>query len=315
MRRTIIAVYDDASTAHRVVEELVRSGIPRADIGLAMHDPGERGAKHLRGEAGDGDVSAGEGAAFGAVVGGLTGLLVGMGALLIPGIGPVLAAGPLVSALAGAGIGMGAGAITGGIVAGLVDLGVPQEEAGMYVEAVRRGSTLVTATVHDHEMDRASEIVRRHNPVNMDQRVTQWRAKGWETFDPNIDPYTAEDLTSEREQYRQHAASAAAGAGTSGAYAPPAYSTGFDMYYDRFHQHYQDNMASSGLSYEQCMPAYRQGYYMAVDPAYRSRDWSEVEPEARQAWERSYPHSPWDSFKGMVRHAWEEVKDAVDGGD
>jgi hypothetical protein len=130
-------------------------------------------------------------------------------------------------------------------------------------------------------------------------------------FDPNIDPYTAEDLSAEKEQYRQPAA-AAAGASTGADYTPRAYSTGFDTYYDRFHQHYQDNFASTGITFEQCMPAYRQGYYMGVDPAFRSRDWSEVEPEARQAWERSYPQSPWENFKDMVRHAWEQVKDAVD---
>lgn len=309
MRRTIIAVFDDASTAHHVVSELVSAGIPRNDISLAVHDPDERGAKTLRGE----HVDAGEGAAFGGVIGGLTGLLVGMGALAVPGVGPILAAGPLVSALAGAGIGMGAGAVTGGLVGALIDLGVPEEEAGAYAEAVRQGSTLISATVHDHELDRATQIIRQHNPINMEQRVTQWRAKGWETFDPNIDPYTAEELSDETEEARQPAAAtASAGTSTGADYTPRAYSTGFDTYYDRFHQHYDENVADSGMSFEQCMPAYRQGYYMGVDPAYRSRDWSQVEPEAQQAWERSYPQSPWENFKDMVRHAWEQVKDAVD---
>lgn len=309
MRKTIIAVFDDASTAHHLVNELVNAGIPRSDIGLAIHDPDSLGQKALQGDrspAGEGDVGAGEGAAFGALVGGLTGLLISAGALMIPGVGPIIAAGPLASALLGTGIGAGAGALTGGLVAGLVDLGVPHEEAGMYAEAVRRGSTLVTVTVHEHEADRVLQMVRQHNPINMDERVTQWRAHGWADFDENVDPYTAEDLSKERQSYRS-----TSGAGASIDYTPRTYSTGFDMYYDRFHDHYNQTMAGSNYTYEQCMPAYRQGYYMGMDPAYRTRTWDQVEPDARAAWQRSYPDTPWEDFKAMVRHAWEQVKDAV----
>src|SRR5688572_4617470 len=101
MRRTIIAVYDDASTGHQVVNELVSEGIERSNIGFAMRDHAEQLTD---------DVSAAEGAAFGGVMGGLTGLLVGLGSLMIPGIGPVIAAGPLTAALAGTAVGFGAGA-------------------------------------------------------------------------------------------------------------------------------------------------------------------------------------------------------------
>jgi len=305
MRKTIIAVFDDAATAHRVVSELVSAGIDRSNIGLALHDPDQTGAKSIHAQTSSDHVDAGEGAAFGAVIGGLTGLLVGMGSLLIPGIGPAIAAGPLISALAGATVGVGAGAVTGGLVGALIDLGVPEEEASAYAEAVRRGSALVSVTVHEGEMERATQIVRMHNPVNMEQRTTQWRMKGWERFNENVDPYTAEEISDERQMYTGD--SSAAGAD----YSPRAYSTGFDSYYDQFHQHYQQNMGLSNYSFEQCMPAYRQGYYMGIDPAYRDRDWNEIEPDARQAWERSYPHTPWESFKHTVRYAWEQVKDAV----
>ena len=91
------------------------------------------------------------------MLGGVLGLLVGVGAHAIPGIGPVLAAGSLAAALGTAGastlVGAGLGAATGGIVGGLVGLGIPEEDATMYAEGARRGGTLVTAQVADNLAD------------------------------------------------------------------------------------------------------------------------------------------------------------------
>src|SRR5689334_319694 len=139
MRRTIIAVYDDTAIARDVVEDMVEAGIDRSNIGFALNDPTSQGGK----VTGD-HVNAGEGAAFGGLVGGLTGLLIGLGTLAIPGIGPLLAAGPLAAAIGGTAVGVTAGAVTGGLVGALTSLGVPEAEAGVYAEAVRRGGALVT---------------------------------------------------------------------------------------------------------------------------------------------------------------------------
>jgi len=303
MRRTIIAVYDDQTSANHVVNHLVEAGIDRSNIGFAMNDPDSRGAKTLRGEE---DVDAGEGASFGAMVGGLTGLLVGLGSLLIPGVGPVIAAGPLIAGLGGAIIGAGTGALTGGIVAALVDLGVPEEEASYYAEAVRRGSTLVTATVHEDMLSQATEIMRRHNPIDLDTRVTQWRAKGWESFDPKVDPYTAEELATERTSYSS--------SNTTGSMSDSAtrhYSSGYDQWHDNFYGHWNSMYSTSGRPYLYYMPAYRQGYALASDPRYKGRSWDEIETDARSYWEQSNRDTLWDDIKDAVRHAWEQVKDAV----
>jgi len=309
MRRTIIAVYDDASTGQHVVNELVNAGIDRSNIGFAMQDREGKGARYLKG---DDDVSASEGAGFGAIVGGLTGLLVGLGSLMIPGVGPILAAGPLISALAGTAIGIGAGAVTGGIVGGLVDLGVPQEEAGAYAEAVRRGSTLVTATVHQDHLDTATRIMQNHNPVDIDTRVTQWRAKGWENFDPSIDPYTAEDIaTGQDTGTRANPPTPTDMPASMQAGSPRAYSSGYDQWHDDFHSHYEQHYGSAGRDYLQVMPAYRQGYYMGTDPQYRGATWDQIEPQARSYYEKGSYDTPWDDIKDAVRYAWEKVKDAV----
>jgi uncharacterized membrane protein len=316
MRRTIIAVYDDAATGHRVVDELVKAGIERNHIGFAMQDREGKGEKYLQGVVDD--------TGFGALVGGLTGLLVGLGALMVPGIGPVLAAGPLISALTGTAIGIGAGAVTGGIVGGLVDLGVPEEEASAYAEAIRRGSTLVTATVQDTQLDTATRIMQNYNPVDMDTRITQWRAKGWETFDPMIDTHTAEDIATGHDTgteatptvdtgkpYQSANLSGTTQRSSAGAsFTPRAYSSGYDQWHDDFYRHYQQHYAGQG-DYLAFMPAYRQGYYMGSDTTYANRKWDEIEPDARQYWERGNYTNAWDEIKDAVRYAWEKVKDAV----
>jgi len=129
-------------------------------------------------------------------------LLVGVGALAIPGIGPVLAAGPLAAALGTAGastlVGAGVGAATGGLIGGLIGLGIPEEDANMYAEGVRRGGTLVTAQVADNLADRAAAIMQREGIVDLDAEGATWQQSGWKRFDPNAKPYSTSDIESFR---------------------------------------------------------------------------------------------------------------------
>ncbi len=200
MSETLLATFSSIETANSVVSDLVSAGFDRSKIGLAAQDAKGDFKRHLdaRGTTTDmtEDVSGGEGAGFGAVVGTLIGAVAGLVAITIPGIGAIIAAGPLAAlggAAAGAGIGALTGGITGGITASLVDMGVPQEEAGYYAESLRRGSALVSVTVEGTDVQRATDILHRHNPIDLDQRATQWRASGWQGFDPMADPYTAEE--------------------------------------------------------------------------------------------------------------------------
>ncbi len=174
MARTVVGVYDDREQAQRVVQDLVDSGIGRNDISLMTRDPREgREVREERGHhAAEG---AGAGAGIGALLGGAGGLLVGLGALAIPGIGPLVAAGPLAAALAGAGIGAGVGALVGA----LVGMGIPEDEAEYYSEAVRRGGTLVAVRSSDEMTERAVSIMERHDPVDIERRAAEWRAEGW----------------------------------------------------------------------------------------------------------------------------------------
>ena len=108
-------------------------------------------------------MGGGEGTATGAVLGGITGgalgWLVGIGALVIPGIGPIIAAGALATTLGGAAI----GAAAGGLLGALVDLGIPKEDAEGYEASVRKGSILLTVAARDDEQARAARAVfERH---------------------------------------------------------------------------------------------------------------------------------------------------------
>jgi hypothetical protein len=218
-RTTVAALYDNLEAATRAVRELEESSFNPRDISLIANNA-------ETGEAGDGprravgSVSrdtataapegAGTGAAIGALLGGGASLLAAAGALAIPGIGPVLAAGPLAAALAGAGV----GAAAGGLIGGLIGLGVPEEEAQRYAEAVRRGGAIVAVKL-DGGADaagRATRILERHQPVDLEERSTAWRRGGWQRFDAGAEPLPPSAIRSEREQWRAATAAPATGA-------------------------------------------------------------------------------------------------------
>jgi hypothetical protein len=284
--RTVIALYDDFNTARDVVQELTDAGFSRDRISLIANDTSGEYSRYL-GEMRPATTieEPQSGASAGA----------GIGALTIPGIGPVLAAGPLaaaLSALAGAGIGAVAGGVAGGLIGALVDMGVPEEHAGYYAEGVRRGGTLVTLQAEDTMSDRAVEIMNRFNPVDVQERVSSWKQQGWTAFDTAAAPYTPEEMDRERTYYSAAAVN------------------DYDTYADRFRQHYQTTMAAAGYPYDYYDPAYRYGYDLARGDRYRGRNWDDFEMYAREDWERDHPGT-WDEFKATIRHAWEEVKDAV----
>ena len=195
MAKTVVGLFDNGTDAQNVVQELVNAGFQRNDISLLANDS--------RGEythaVGDTDKSgAGEGAAAGAigggVLGGVLGLLVGVGALAIPGIGPVLAAGPLAAALGTAGastvVGAGIGAAAGGIIGALVGAGIPEEDANFYAEGVRRGGTLVMVKSSDDLANRAYDVMQRYGAVDVDKRGAEWRSSGWNRFDESAGSYS-----------------------------------------------------------------------------------------------------------------------------
>ncbi|MEK3736052.1 MULTISPECIES: general stress protein [Paenibacillus] len=138
MTKKIVGIFDTEQEATRAIEGLHNQGFSNDEISVITRDRDE-----LRNISEDTGTKAPEGVATGAatggVVGGVAGLLAGIGALAIPGIGPILAAGPIVATLTGAAVGAGAG----GLVGGLIGLGIPEDEAKEYGGYVESGKILV----------------------------------------------------------------------------------------------------------------------------------------------------------------------------
>lgn len=182
MTRTVIGLFDSFDVAQDVVKDLVDSGFQRDQISLVSQETQQTQAV---GETHEDD-AAGRGAVSGTLLGGALGLLVGAGLLVIPGIGPVLAAGPIAAAIGtmsaavgAAAIGAGVGAAAGGLAGALIGEGIPEDEAHHYAEGIRRGGRLVMVPAEGAEADRAHAIMQRHGAVDIRERADSWRADGW----------------------------------------------------------------------------------------------------------------------------------------
>src|SRR5688572_1699868 len=157
---TVVGLFENTSQAQAAVQDLRNSGIAADDISVAMRTD-EAEATQVNVDTG-GAGGAVTGAVGGGILGGLAGLLVCVGAIAIPGIGPVAVAGPLGTALTTTLVGAGIGAAAGGLVGALVDAGVPEEEARVYETGVARGGVLVSARVADGQEGMARDILNRN---------------------------------------------------------------------------------------------------------------------------------------------------------
>jgi hypothetical protein len=135
----VFAIFPTRDSAETCVDRLTASGFAQEDVSVLMSD-----IDSSRDFAAEKNTKAPEGTAtgvgVGGVIGGTLGLLAGIGALAIPGVGPLIAAGPIMGALAGLGVG---GAV-GGIVGALVGLGIPEYEAKRYEGHIKNGGILVS---------------------------------------------------------------------------------------------------------------------------------------------------------------------------
>jgi hypothetical protein len=153
----VFGIYRDRSSVENAVDVLRQENFRNTDISVLF--PENQGTKDFAHEK---NTKAPEGAATGAgsgaLIGGTLGWLTGIGALAIPGLGPFIAAGPIVAALAGVGVG---GAI-GGITGALIGMGIPEYEAKRYEGRVREGGILLSVHCDDSNWTkRAKEILER----------------------------------------------------------------------------------------------------------------------------------------------------------
>lgn len=161
-RRTVVGVFDGPSHAEMALNELKSAGFSPNQVSVVARD--NRETRDMVETTGMGAEGAGTGAFLGGITGGVLGWLVGIGALAIPGIGPIVAAGALATTLGGAAL----GAVTGGLIGALVDLGIPEEEAAGYETHVKQGSILLTVNANSDQQARtAHEIFNRHGGADV----------------------------------------------------------------------------------------------------------------------------------------------------
>ncbi len=155
-KKSVFGIYNTRESVERAVDTFLKSGFASSDISVLLPENlgGKPIATHKDTKAPEGATAGGAG---GAVVGGTLGLLAGIGALAIPGLGPFIAAGPIMAALAG----MGVGGAVGGFAGALIGMGIPEYEAKRYEGRIQKGGILLS--VHcdtSDQIKRAKEIMK-----------------------------------------------------------------------------------------------------------------------------------------------------------
>jgi hypothetical protein len=178
LSQTVTGLFNSYDAAKQAVEALEAAGVHHHDISIVgSNAKGEHSdLPHHDHMAHGASEDAGKGAEVGGALGAAGGLLAGLGLLAIPGLGPVVAAGWLVSTLVGA-------------------------VGHVFAEGVRRGGVLVTAKVDDDLAPEARELLRGDEAIDPELRREAYRQEGWTGFKADAPAYTSEQAEAERTRY------------------------------------------------------------------------------------------------------------------
>jgi hypothetical protein len=184
-KTAVFGIYTTVASADLATDSLIKAGFSAADVSALL--PENLGSKPIATEKNSkAPEGAATGAGSGAVLGGTLGLLAGIGALAIPGVGPLIAAGPIMAALAG----MGVGGAVGGLTGALIGMGMPEYEAKRYEGRLKKGGILLS--VHcdtSDQIKRAKEIMK--NTHAEDVSSTGESSAETRSTDPNVASKTA----------------------------------------------------------------------------------------------------------------------------
>src|SRR5437868_13323692 len=167
----VFGLYRDRASVEGAVDALRQEGFRNTDISVLF--PENQGTKDFAHEKGTkAPEGMATGATSGAIVGGTLGWLAGIGALAIPGVGPLIAAGPIIGALTGVGV----GGTVGGIAGGLIGLGIPEYEAKRYEGRIKNGNILLSVHADDSEWTNKAERILKD--TGADEVSSTSEAKG-----------------------------------------------------------------------------------------------------------------------------------------
>jgi hypothetical protein len=184
-KTAVFGIYTTVASADLATDSLIKAGFSAADVSALL--PENLGSKPIATEKNSkAPEGAATGAGSGAVLGGTLGLLAGIGALAIPGVGPLIAAGPIMAALAG----MGVGGAVGGLTGALIGMGMPEYEAKRYEGRLKKGGILLS--VHcdtSDQIKRAKEIMKDTHAEDVSS--TGESSADTKSTDPNVASKTA----------------------------------------------------------------------------------------------------------------------------
>lgn len=157
MNRTLAGIFPDRNEAEAAAHEVRELGLNIEDISIVTRH-GEIDINHEeRSQITNDNIS--DGVTAGGILGGLAGLLLGAGTFAVPGLGIIAGAGPL--------IGLLTGAVGGGLIGGLIDLGIPEEQGKRYEEDVKGGKVLFTMHGEEDVLKQVEDILKNHNAQNV----------------------------------------------------------------------------------------------------------------------------------------------------
>lgn len=159
--KTVIGIFSSREAAGTAVEQLRQKGFSNEEINIVSKRGKEKNKEGGSGTYND-DIT--DGTLTGGTLGGLGGLLLGAGALAIPGLGPIVAAGPIAAAISGA--------VAGGLAGGLIDWGIPAEASQRYEQSVVNGNILAIVRTSSAKVGSAASIFRQNGAQNVESHDT-----------------------------------------------------------------------------------------------------------------------------------------------
>jgi uncharacterized membrane protein len=155
-QKVVIGVFRSKREAEEAVSQLRTQGFSNQEINIVSKQ-GQNQTEYAEDDITDGALTGG-------TIGGIGGLLLGAGALAIPGLGPIVAVGPIAAALSGA--------VVGGIAGGLIDWGIPEEVSKRYENSVRQGGILAVIRTSDNSVNQAAAILRQNGAQDVESHAS-----------------------------------------------------------------------------------------------------------------------------------------------
>jgi uncharacterized membrane protein len=192
--RTVVGVFDSINNAGRALTDLEETGVPTENTHLIAGNDKSKHDEYLK-KAKEASTTTAAAAASGASFGGGLGIVASLAALAIPGVGPIIYGGAMLTVLTGLGI----GAAAGGLIGTFKNIGISHEEAPLYEEAVRRGAVLAIAIVEDERARDAVEAMAARGGRDIRSEVDTWAETNWSGPKTDPHPYSSDDTMRSHE--------------------------------------------------------------------------------------------------------------------